>query len=100
MKKLKLFIIISIVSFASIIGCKTDDYEATIGLCPLVVSTIPVDEAIDVPLNQVITATFNEKMYPATIDEASFIIQQGTTAISGTVTYSGLTATFTPTSPL
>jgi len=100
MKKLKLFAILAIVSVASITGCKTDDYEATVGVCPLVVSTIPIDKAIDVPLNQVISATFNEKMDPATINQASFIIQQGTTAITGTVAYSGLTATFTPTTPL
>ena len=100
MKKLKLFAILAIVSVASITGCKTDDYEATVGVCPLVVSTIPIDKAIDVPLNQVISATFNEKMDPSTINQASFIIQQGTTTIAGTVAYSGLTATFTPTSPL
>ena len=102
MKKteLKLFAIFAIASIVSFTGCKNDDYEATIGVCPLVVSTIPIDKAIDVPLNQVISATFNEKMDPATINQASFIIQQGTTAITGTVAYSGLTATFTPTSPL
>ena len=100
MKKLKLFAILAIVLGASITGCKTDDYEATVGVCPLVVSTIPIDKAIDVPLNQIISATFNEKMDPATINQASFIIQQGTTAIAGTVAYSGVTATFTPTSPL
>ena len=100
MKKLKLFAILAIVSVASITGCKTDNYEATVGVCPLVVSTIPIDKAIDVPLNQVISATFNEKMDPATINQASFIIQQGTTTIAGTVAYSGLTATFTPTTPL
>ncbi|MDO8929139.1 MAG: Ig-like domain-containing protein, partial [Bacteroidota bacterium] len=100
MKNLKLFAIIAIVLGASISGCKTDNYEATVGVCPLVVSTIPIDKAIDVPLNQIISATFNEKMDPATINQASFIVQQGTTAIAGTVAYSGVTATFTPTSPL
>jgi hypothetical protein len=39
-------------------------------------------------------------MDPATINQESFIIQQGGTPIAGTVTYSGLTATFTPSSPL
>ncbi|MDP2115135.1 MAG: ice-binding family protein [Bacteroidota bacterium] len=100
MKNLNLFAILAIVLGASISGCKTDNYEAIVGVCPLVVSTIPIDKAIDVPLNQIISATFNEKMDPATINQASFIIQQGTTAIAGTVAYSGVTATFTPTSPL
>ena len=100
MKKLRLLAIIAVASVVSFTSCKTDDYEAKVGVCPLVVSTIPIDKAIDVPLNQVISATFNEKMDPATINQASFIIQQGTTAIAGTVSYSGVVATFTPTSPL
>ena len=100
MKKLKHLVLLTLVSVVLFAGCKTDDYEAKVGVCPLVVSTIPTDKAIDVPLNQVISATFNEKMDPATINQASFIVQQGTTAIAGTVAYSGLTATFTPSSPL
>ena len=100
MKKLKLLAIISIAMVVFFNGCKKDDYEAEVFLCPIVVSTIPTNNAIDVPLNQIITATFNEVMNPATINLESFIIQQGETVISGTVTYSGLTATFTPSSPL
>ncbi len=100
MKKLKLLAIITIALVVFFNGCKKDDHEATVFLCPVVVSTIPVDKAVDVPLNQIITATFNEEMNPATINRESFIIQQGGTSIGGTVTYSGLTATFTPSSPL
>ena len=100
MNKLKLLAILTVASVVSFTSCKTDDYEAKVGLCPLVVSTIPTNNAIDVPLNQVISATFNEKMEPSTINQASFIIQQGTTTIAGTVTYNGLTASFTPASPL
>jgi uncharacterized repeat protein (TIGR02543 family) len=100
MKKLKLLAIIAIGLIVSFNSCKEDDYEAIIGVCPLVVSTVPVDKAIDVPLNQVISATFNEKMDPATINLESFVIQEGTTSITGTVAYSGLTATFTPSVPL
>ena len=100
MKKLKLLTIFAIALVVSISGCKKDDFVAKVGVCPLVVSTIPADKAIDVPLNQVISATFNEKMNPATITQASFIIQQGTVAVAGTVAYSGVTATFTPSSPL
>jgi uncharacterized repeat protein (TIGR02543 family) len=100
MKKLKLLAIIAIGLIVFFNGCKDDDYEAIVGVCPLVVSTIPVDKTVDVPLNQVISATFNEKMDPATINQESFIIQQGTSTIAGTVAYSGLTATFTPSGPL
>ena len=52
------------------------------------------------PLNQVITATFNEKMNPTTITGASFTVSANGTLIDGTVTYSNLTATFTPSSLL
>ena len=79
-------------------GCK-DEKVGIVGLCPIVVSTVSANLAINVPLNQVITATFNEKMNPATITDASFTLT-GATPITGTITYSGLTATFTPSSPL
>jgi hypothetical protein len=39
-------------------------------------------------------------MNPATITTATFILKQGSAAISGTVVYAGITATFTPTSAL
>ena len=100
MKKLKLLTIFAIVSVIFFAGCKKDDYKATVGVCPLVVSTVPTDKAINVPLNQVVSATFNEKMNPETITQASFTLQQGTTAIAGTVSYTGLVAAFAPASPL
>jgi uncharacterized repeat protein (TIGR02543 family) len=100
MKKLRLLATFVIASVIFIAGCKKDEYQAKVGVCPLVVSTVPIDKAVDIPLNQVISATFNEKMDPGTINQASFIIQEGTTSVAGTVAYSGVTATFTPTSPL
>jgi hypothetical protein len=100
MKKITLLSITAIALVVFFNGCKKDDHEATEFLCPVVVSTIPVDKAIDVPLNQIISATFNEEMDPATINQESFIIEQGGTSIAGPVTYSGLTANFTPSSPL
>ena len=39
-------------------------------------------------------------MNPSTINASTFILKQGTTPVSGTVTYSGLTATFRPNSQL
>src|ERR1041384_3735895 len=39
-------------------------------------------------------------MNPATISTASFTLQQGTTPVAGTVSYTGVTATFNPTSNL
>ncbi|WP_291097633.1 MULTISPECIES: Ig-like domain-containing protein [unclassified Flavobacterium] len=81
-------------------GCAKDEFVETIGVCPIVISTIPTDGASGVPLNQIISATFNEAMNPATITQSSFIITAAGVPVSGTVTYSGITATFTPTSRL
>jgi hypothetical protein len=84
-------------------GCKKDDFEGEIvGLCPVVVSTDPMDKAADVVLNKVISATFNTDMDPQTINSSTFTIKQGTTAITGTVapTANGTTFTFTPNVPL
>jgi len=89
-------------------GCKKDNQLEIVGVCPLVISTIPLDKAVNVPLNQVVSATFNEKMNPATITQESFTLTATTAvagtkaviAVSGTVSYTGVTASFTPTSPL
>ncbi len=63
---------------------------------PIVVSTVPLNLATGVPINQKVSATFSKSMDPSTISTATFIVKAGLTAISGFVSYSGLTATFTP----
>jgi hypothetical protein len=63
---------------------------------PTVISTIPVRAATGVPINQAISATFSKAMDPATITTTTFTV----TGVTGTVTYSGVTAVFTPTSNL
>lgn len=67
---------------------------------PVVISTEPVNLAINVPLNKIITANFSMAMNPATINTTTFTLKQGTTAITGVVTYSGIMATFTPSANL
>ena len=62
---------------------------------PTVISTSPVNGAIGAPLNGAITATFSKAMDPATITATTFTVYQGSTNYTGTVTYSGTTATFT-----
>ncbi len=84
-------------------GCKKDDFEEIPGVCPLVISTNPANGATNVPFNQIITATFNEKMNPETITQSSFTLQGGLkTNVAGILTYNEETATlsFTPASPL
>ncbi len=72
----------------------------TAGISPTVISTDPANNAVNVPLNKIITANFSTAMNPATITGTSFTVKQGTTAVSGVVTYAGTTATFTASSPL
>jgi hypothetical protein len=71
-------------------GCKKDDFVEVAGVCPLVISTSPVNLATSVPLNQIITATFNEKMNPATIIPASFSLssaKKSTEEVVGVLSY-------------
>jgi hypothetical protein len=63
---------------------------------PEVSSTDPANVAIDVPVNTNLAASFSEAMDPLTVTPASFMLRQDTTAVLGTVTYSGVTAVFNP----
>ncbi|RJP75854.1 MAG: DUF3494 domain-containing protein [Desulfobacteraceae bacterium] len=65
----------------------------------LVSSTVPVNGSAGVPIGNRLTVTFSEAMDPATINTTTFTLE-GATAVEGTVTYSGVTAVFTPTSNL
>jgi len=67
---------------------------------PTVTSTVPLDHATAVATNSSVSATFSETMAPLTITAATFTLKQGTTPVSGRVTYSGVTAVFKPTSNL
>jgi hypothetical protein len=96
MKQKNLLVTIAIVLVILITGCAKDDFQETLGLCPTVTSTNPINSATSVPLNQVISVTFNEEINPTTINNTSFIVT-GSSTIGGALSYSGLTATFTPT---
>jgi hypothetical protein len=63
---------------------------------PTVVSTDPANNATAVVLNKVISANFSEVMNPLTINATTFTLMQGSVVIPGTITYSGVTAYFTP----
>ena len=67
---------------------------------PTVASTIPADDATEVGVDAVVSATFSEAMNNETITLTSFTLDQGTTAVAGTLTFGELSATFTPSSPL
>jgi len=71
----------------------------TVGL-PAAGATDPLDQAIGVAQNKIVALTFSVAMDPSTITSSTFMLKQGTTSVAGAVTYSGTTASFTPTSPL
>ena len=80
-----------------ITGCKKVFEEpGTTGLCPIVVSTVPVNGATAVALNTLISATFNEVIDSTTLNSSTFYIKQGNTNIAGSISYVGMTAMFTP----
>lgn len=95
MKIKNLLFTFAILCIALITGCENDDFKEVVGVCPVVESTTPLSNALNVPLGQVITATFNEDMDPGSITGSTFIVA-GVSPIAGTVTYSGKTASFTP----
>ncbi len=87
--------------FLAIAGCKKVVEDAgAIGICPTVASTDPVSGAINVLTTKILTATFTEPMDPATINTGTFLLKQGANFVLGTVSYLGVTATFTPANPL
>ncbi|MFV8343015.1 Ig-like domain-containing protein [Flavobacterium sp. XS2P39] len=101
MKAKNLLLTFAILIIALISGCAKDDFEEIEGVCPVVSSTIPANGALGVPFNQIISATFNEEMDAATINQSTVIVTEASgTAVAGAVTYSGTTVTFTPASPL
>lgn len=96
MKAKTLLYTFAMLCIALISGCATDNFDEVIGVCPVVSSTIPASNALNVPLGQAISATFNEEMDPSSINSASFTVV-GLAPVAGTITYTDKTATFTPT---
>ena len=103
MKTKKLFKILTLLMVMTVLSCSKDDFQSTEGVCPIVTGTIPEDGALNVPLNQTISATFNELMNTSTITAVSFTVS-GIAPIQGTISFVNsatiTTAIFTPTSPL
>lgn len=81
-------------------ACATTDALPDI-IAPTVSSTAPVDGSTDEPISVSVTATFSEAMNPATINVATFTLKDSSNvSVAGSVSYSGLTATFAPISNL
>jgi hypothetical protein len=67
---------------------------------PTVLSVTPANNATSVALNSNATAVFSEPMNTSLISTSTFTVKQGSTAVAGSVTYSGTTATFAPSAAL
>lgn len=93
-KKLLLHITLSTIVLTT--GCKKDTFEENVGECPIVLTTNPENGDTNVPLNQIITINFNKEINPNTITSESITIQGPSSQVAGVLTYSGVTATFTP----
>jgi len=92
--------IVLLLSF-SFAGCKKDNFVPIQGVCPVVVSD-PMNGAVDVALPKVISATFNTAIRASTVNNTTFTITQGSTAVPGTIgpATNGAVFTFTPTTAL
>lgn len=71
-------------------------WSFTTGIAPIVNSTDPANNATAVPLNKIITATFNMPMNPLTLNGITFTVKQGANTVLGIISYSGSTVSFTP----
>lgn len=67
---------------------------------PTVTESSPAANGTDVALNHAIAITFSEPMDKTTFTDLSFFVKQGSAKVAGTISFSGNTATFTPTSDL
>jgi Ice-binding-like/Bacterial Ig-like domain len=94
LKIVKMFLS-AFVLLALTVGCGRE--QAPSPAFPTVIATSPLNGAVGVLLNTTVTATFSSVMAPATINSTTFTLTgPGATAVAGTVTYAGSTATFTP----
>jgi hypothetical protein len=87
-------------------GCSSDGggngVTPSVTVTPTVTFTSPANAATGVAINTKINATFSERMDPATITNVTFTLKEtiSNTAVAGTVSYSGVSAIFTPTGNL
>src|SRR5206468_1015124 len=63
---------------------------------PTVSATVPANATTGIGITAQLATTFSEPMDASTINTSTFTLKQGTTPVAGTVSYSGVTATFTP----
>jgi hypothetical protein len=69
-------------------------------ILPMANATDPLNHATGVARNKTVTLTFSEAMDQTTINTETFLLKQGSSPVQGTVSYSGMTAQFTPSNVL
>jgi hypothetical protein len=87
--------LLAFVLVALVAGCGRE--QAPSPALPTVIITSPANGATGVVLNTTVSAGFSSVMNPATINTTTLTVTgPGAAAVSGAVSYSGTTATFTP----
>jgi hypothetical protein len=87
-----------LLSLTAACGTSSSTPTSSAPVAPTVVSSTPVNGAIDVAVNGTVSATFSEPMNPATLTGTTFTLTSGVAAIpvAGTVIYAGSRVVFTP----
>jgi ketosteroid isomerase-like protein len=101
MRKFKIgkLAVVAFVLVALVAGCGRE--QAPSPAFPAVIATFPANGATGVFLNAIVTANFSSVMNPATINTTTFTLTgPGAAPVAGAVSYTGTTATFTPTAAL
>src|SRR3972149_5596132 len=84
-------ILLNVVGAALLAGCLSVDIVP-----PTIVSTTPVDGAVDVDQDAAITITFSEALNPAFVNTSSFILASGAGAVAGAVTFTPVNTPLPP----
>jgi hypothetical protein len=92
------FLVTVVVTLLAACGGGSDSPGDT--TAPTVTATIPVNGASGVGVRTTLSATFSEALNATSVGDTSFTLMHGASSVAGTVSYSGTTATFTPTSQL
>ncbi|MEQ1588449.1 MAG: ice-binding family protein [Cyclobacteriaceae bacterium] len=87
--------IIPVIAMLLIVLATSCKEESEVGINPSISSVAPFYTEVS-GVGLVVSATFTVAMNPATITTSTFRVRQGNTPILGTVSYVGMTATFTP----
>lgn len=98
MKILKIVKLLALLPILWIVSCNKDEGPAPV--TPVVLSSSPSNDAVDVPTNAVVELDFNVEMNPTTINTTTFTLKEGTNSVAGTFSYADSTSTFTPLSDL